>query len=296
MGWRVRSAFAALCLFWGLPYFFIKLALRDISPLAVAWSRLALGALILLPIAWHRGSLRALRRHWGAVCAFGLIEFAGPFWLIPLGERWISSSVTAILLAAVPLVMAPQSRLLGVYERLGPRRVLGLAIGFVGVVTLVGVGSISGALGWVGVGCVLAATVGLSAGPLIAQRHLGGVDPVGSLAASLAIATLVQTPFALLSLPSRLPSALTLASIAVLGVVCTALAMLLFFYLIGRVGALRASVVTYVNPGVAAIVGVALLHEDLGIAGISGLVLILTGSWLATHTPAAATARTSVSA
>ena len=126
MTWRGWGAFAALGIIWGLPYFFIRIAVQEISPFAVAWSRITLAALILLPIAWHRGALRPLRKHIGAVCAFAAVEFVVPFSAISAGERWISSSVTGILIAAVPLTIAIIARLFGVHEPLGPRRILGL--------------------------------------------------------------------------------------------------------------------------------------------------------------------------
>jgi drug/metabolite transporter (DMT)-like permease len=160
---------------------------------------------------------------------------------------------------------------------------LGLVVGFIGVATLLGVGTISGLLGWAGVGCMLIATLGYAAGPLIIQRHLGGLDSYGPLAMSLLIATIVMAVPALLSLPDQMPSAVALGSIAILGVICTALAMLLMFFLIADAGASRSSVITYINPAVAALLGTVVLHERLGLGGIAAFALILLGSWLATR-------------
>ena len=281
MNWRGWGAFAALGVIWGLPYFFIKLSVQEISPQVVAFGRVALATVILVPVAWRRGALHSMGRHKTAICAFALAEFAVPFLAIAFGERWISSSVTGILIAMVPLSIALIQRFFGVHERLGPWRVLGLALGFVGVAALLGFGAISGPLGWAGVACMLIATLGYAIGPLIIQRHLGGLDPYGPLAASLAVASAVLLLPALLALPTRLPSALALASMAILGIVCTALAMLLMFYLVAHAGASRAAVITYINPAVAALLGVLVLHERLGVAGILAFALILLGSWLA---------------
>ena len=281
MNWRGWGAFAALGVIWGLPYFFIKLSVLEISPQVVAFGRVALATVILAPVAWRRGALHSMGRHKTAICAFALAEFAVPFLAIAFGERWISSSVTGILIAMVPLSIALIQRFFGVHERLGPWRVLGLALGFVGVAALLGFGAISGPLGWAGVACMLIATLGYAIGPLIIQRHLGGLDPYGPLAASLAVASAVLLLPALLALPTRLPSALALASMAILGIVCTALAMLLMFYLVAHAGASRAAVITYINPAVAALLGVLVLHERLGVAGILAFALILLGSWLA---------------
>jgi drug/metabolite transporter (DMT)-like permease len=287
VSWRGWGAFAALGIIWGLPYFFIKLSVQELSPVVVAFGRLALGTLILLPIAWRRGALHSLQNHKAAICAFALVEFVIPFLAISFGERWISSSVTGILIAMVPLSIALIQRYFGVHERLGWWRILGLGLGFVGVAALLGFGTISGPLGWAGVACMLIATLGYAIGPLIIQRHLGGLDPYGPLAASLLVASIVLLIPAVLAFPTRMPSALVLVSMAMLGVVCTALAMLLMFYLVGHAGASRATVITYINPAVAALLGVSLLHERLGLGGILAFVLILLGSWLATRGAAA---------
>jgi drug/metabolite transporter (DMT)-like permease len=281
--WRGWTAFVALGIIWGLPYFFIKVAGQELSPVILAFSRVSLATLILLPIAWHRGALRSLGKHKAAICAFGLVEFAIPFSLISLGERWISSSVTGILIAMVPLSIALIQRFFGIRESLGAWRIAGLAIGFFGVAALLGTGSISGSLGWAGVGCMLLATIGYAVGPLIIQRHLHGLDSIGPLALSLLIASIVLFIPAVMQFPAELPSTAALASIAVLGIVCTAVAMLLMFYLVRHAGASRASVITYINPVVATLLGVVVLDEHLGIGGYIAFALILLGSWLATR-------------
>lgn len=283
MSWRVWVAFIALGIIWGVPYFFIKLAVLELSPLVVAWARITLAALILLPIAWRRGALRPLNAHKRAVCAFGIVEFAIPFVAISFGERWIDSSLTGILIAAVPLTVVLISRFFGVQEHLGVVRLLGLALGLVGVAALLGFGSVSGPLGWAGVGCMLLATLGYAIGPLIIQRNFRGLDSVGPVAASLAVASIVLLIPAALAMPGSTPSSLAVSSIVVLGVVCTALAMLLMFYLVGHAGASRATIITYINPAVATLLGVLVLNEHIGLGGYAGFALILLGSWLATR-------------
>jgi drug/metabolite transporter (DMT)-like permease len=283
VSWRAWTAFAALCVIWGVPYYFIKLALLEVSPFVVAWSRITLGALILLPVAWQRGGLRAARGHWRYIAAFAVAEFVVPFSAISYGEQYIGSSVAGILMAAVPLSIAVLSRYFGVHERLSAVRLAGLVLGLVGVAALVGFGPINGRQGWIGVGCMLMATLGYAIGPLIIQRHLSRIESTGPAAGSLAIASLVLLAPALLSWPALLPSATALTSIAVLGVLCTAAAMLLMFYLVTHAGASRASVITYINPVVATALGTAQLHERLGVSGAIAFALILLGSWLATR-------------
>jgi drug/metabolite transporter (DMT)-like permease len=283
VSWRGWFAFVALGIIWGLPYFFIKIALQEVPPVMLACSRLLLATLVLLPIAWHRGALRGLWAHKLPILMFALVEFAVPFSLISIGERWISSSVTGILIAMVPLSIALIQRFFGVQESLGGWRITGLLVGFIGVAVLLGAGSIDGQMGWVGVGCMVAATIGYAIGPLIIQRHLSGLDSIGPLTMSLLVASLVLVVPAMLELPIAAPSTLVLASIAILGVVCTAIAMLLMFYLVQHAGASRATVITYINPAVAALLGVLVLHENLGVGGVIAFVLILLGSWLATR-------------
>jgi drug/metabolite transporter (DMT)-like permease len=283
VAWRGWFAFIALGIIWGLPYFFIKIALEDVPPLLLAFSRLLLAALVLLPIAWRRGALRGLGRHKLSILMFALVEFAIPFSVISIGERWISSSVTGILIAMVPLSIALIQRLFGVKERLSSWRITGLLVGFIGVAVLVGAGSIDGQMGWVGVGCMVVATIGYAIGPLIIQRYLSNLDSIGPLSMSLLVASAILLVPALLELPIAMPSSLALASIAILGIVCTAIAMLLMFYLVRHAGASRATVITYINPAVAALLGVLVLHEQLGVGGMIAFVLILLGSWLATR-------------
>jgi drug/metabolite transporter (DMT)-like permease len=283
VSWKAWLTFWALGVIWGLPYFFIKLALVDISPAGVAWGRIALGAAVMLPLAWKRGALRSLADHKGALLGYAFAELVGPFLLIALGEAWISSSLAGILVATLPLTLILLSPAFGVRELLGPRRLVGLAIGFMGVVVLLGIGSVHGSQAWAGVGCILLATLGYATASLIVQKHLSNTDEMGAVAVCLAIASVVLFPVALWSAPKALPGALSLVSVAILGVVCTALALQLYFYLIQRAGAARAAVITYVNPAVAALLGVGILHEPFGWSGAAGLTLILVGSWMSTH-------------
>jgi|SRR5581483_3454873 len=283
MSWRVGATFAALCVIWGLPYFFIKLAVAEMHPVLVAWGRITLGAAVLLPIAWRRGSLRGLGAHKAAVCAFGVVELVIPFVMLSIGEQWISSSLTGILIATVPLLVLILSPLFGIREPLDARRLVGLVIGLAGVVILLGLDAVSGTSGWLGVACVLVATVCYACGALIIQRFLHGADELGAVAASLGVATVVLFPAALYWAPAHAPSIRALIYIAILGAVCSALALSLFFWLIAHLGAARTAVVTYINPAVAALLGVVILHESFGKGAVLGLALILLGSWLGTH-------------
>jgi drug/metabolite transporter (DMT)-like permease len=279
---RVWLAFLALCVIWGTPYFFIKHAINELSPVWVAWGRLLCASLVLVPIALWRGQLHGMFRHWRLILAFALVELVGPFYLIALGERWVSSSLAGILLAGVPLIVVIVAPLLGVHERVGLRRVIGLGTGLLGVVALLGLDTIQDPYGWVGAACILVSAVGYAVGPLIIQKHLAGVDTLGTVAASVAVGAAVLTVPAVFTAPAVFPSAIAVGSVVILGLVCTALGLMLFVYVIGRAGAARAAVVTYVNPAVSLVLGVFLLDEHFGLGPAAGLVLILLGSWLAT--------------
>ena len=283
MSWRTWIVFAALGIVWGLPYFFIKLALVEISPAGVAFSRIALGAIVLLPIAWKRGTLAQLRTHIGGVVAFAFAELVGPFFLISLGESWISSSLAGILIALVPLGVVLLSPLFGLREKLSVRRLAGLLLGFAGVVALLGIEPPVGKLQWLGVACIMVSVMGYAAGSLIVQRFLHGVDELAAVAVSLGIAAIVLAPAAIWTAPAAMPSSQGLFAVFVLGVVCTALALYFYFYLIAQAGASRASIITYINPAVATLLGVTVLGEHFGVGTGVGFAMILLGSWLGTR-------------
>lgn len=282
MSWRAWITFSILCVLWGVPYFFIKLALIDLSPAFIAWSRLALAALVLAPIAAHRGVLLPAFRRKAPIVGFAILELVIPFSLISIGEQWISSSLAGVLIATVPLTVLVIAPLFGIKEQITTRRIAGLLVGLFGVVVLLGIDSVSTTQQWIGVACMFGAVIGYAIGPLIVQRYLADVDELGALSASLIVSALVLLPAALWTAPQAMPSALSMVSVATLGLFSTALALLLYFYLINHAGAARSSVVAYVCPGIAALLGVAVLREQFGIISALGLALILVGSWLAT--------------
>lgn len=279
----VRSwlALAALGFVWGVPYLLIKIAVHGISAFDVAWCDVAFGAAVLLPIAALRGELGSQRQHWRAILALALLQFAVPDLLIAVSERWIPSSLAGTLSAAVPLLIVPLAPVLGVRETLGVRRLAGLLVGFVGVVVLLGWHVPNGRYGWAGIGCMLGAALAYAAAPLIIQRNFQGIPGIGPSAVSLTIATVVLLPAALWTLPSKPPSVSAIACLVTLGVVCTAMGLLLYFFLIQKVGAARASVVKYLNPAVAAVLGAVVLGESFPLSSLVGLLVILAGSWLA---------------
>lgn len=282
MSARAWALFATVSVIWGMPYLFIKIAVDEMSPSVVAWSRLALAAAVLLPVAWKLGALRGLGERWRILTLFAAVEMAIPWPLISFGEVHITSSLAAILIAAVPLFVALIALRFDHSERPTPTRLVGMLIGLAGVAALVGIDIGGRTDELLGALAVLLAAFCYAIGPMIVKRRLSDVDPLGPVAASLAIATLLVTPFAAADIPDSVPSGEAVASIAVLGLVCSALAFLFFFRLIAEVGAGRATVITYVNPVVALALGVAILDESVTTGVVVGLLLILAGSWLST--------------
>ena len=281
---RAWLLFAAVSVVWGVPYFFIKVAVDDgVPPALVAWSRVALGAAVLLPLAWRRGALRGLGGRWGAIAAYTLCEVAVPFLLIAAGEQYVSSSLAAILIASMPLMVALLSVRFSPEDKPTGLRLAGLVIGFGGVVTLLGVDVAGRPEELLGAVLVLVATLGYATAPMIINRRLADLDPFGPIAASLGLATVALAPVALAGLPREVPPADAIGALAVLGVVCTALGLVLFFRLVIEAGPSRAAVITYVNPLVAVVLGVLVLDERLGAMSVVGLLAILGGSWLATR-------------
>ena len=278
---RGALLFAAMCVIWGVPYLMIRVAVRELAPVTLVFGRTAIAALLLAPVAAYRGELRPLLRRWAPLLAYTAVEVAIPWVLLARAETKLTSSLTGLLIAAVPLVGALIVTLTGERERLGGRSWLGLLIGIGGVAAIVGldIGQVN-ALALVEVAFV---AVGYAIGPIIFSRSLGDLPALGVVAASLAISAIVYAPFAATHWPASTPSAHVLESVVGLAVVCTALAFLLFFALIAEVGPVRATVITYVNPAVAAVVGVAVLSEHITAGMVIGFALVLAGSVLATR-------------
>jgi drug/metabolite transporter (DMT)-like permease len=283
MSRRAWLAFAATSLIWGIPYLFIRIAVRGgVTPFVLAWGRVTLAAVVLLALAWRAGTLSTLRGRWRWMAAYAVAEVTIPFPLIAAGEEHVASSLAAIIIAAVPLIGALLALRFDHSERPTPLRALGLVIGFGGVIALVGIDVAGRAGELLGTGAILLAAVGYSIGPMIIKHRLAGLDPRAMIGASLAVASVLLAPAAALDLPRAVPSAGAILSVVVLGFVCTALAFVIFTVLIHEAGTSRATVITYVNPVVAVALGVALLGEQPGAGAVAGLLLILAGSWLST--------------
>jgi drug/metabolite transporter (DMT)-like permease len=276
-------AFAAVSVIWGIPYLFIRIAVRHgFSPLALAWGRITLGAIVLLALAWQAGTLKSLRGRWRWLAAYAVAEVTIPFPSIAFGETRISSSLAAIIVAAVPLIGALLALRFDHAEKPTRVRFIGLLIGFAGVIVLVGVDVAGSASALLGTGAVLLGALGYAIGPMLIKHRMEGIDARAMMGASLAISAVILTPAAIIDAPSRTPTAGAIASVVVLGLVCTAAGLVILAVLVREAGTSRAMVITYINPVIAVALGVALLNERPGAGAVAGLLLILAGSYLST--------------
>jgi len=274
---------ATVALIWGASFMFIKIADRELAPATLIVGRLGSAALTLAVVAaiWHgpRRTLVELRDSWRWLVVVALVNTAIPFWLLAWGETRIDSGLASIIQGAVPIFNALIAFAFFREVRVTGLRLVGLAVGFVGVALLVGAqpeGKALGALAVVGM------ALGYATGGHLAARHLQATPPLVVTLASTGIACLVWLPAAVAEAPAHVPSGETITAVLALGVPGTAFAYLLFYALILRAGASYASLVTYLIPPIALAYGAVFLGETFGAAAFAALALILDGVALAT--------------
>jgi len=275
-GWAL---FSALCVIWGIPYLFIKVAVAEMSPQVLVLLRTGAAVLVLLPFALRQPGVRDLLPKWPWIVAYTIAEIALPWLMLARAEQHISSSLAGLLIATMPLLSIVLYRFTGAREPIASRRLLGLLVGFAGVAALVGldIGTIEpSALGQMGL-----VVLGYTLGPLIISQRLSDLSSLWVIVMSLALTAAAYAPFAAAGMPSTL-SVEAIVAIVVLAVACTAIAFLIFFALIAEVGPARTTVMTYVNPAVAILAGVLVLDEPLTAGMAVGFPLVLVGSILGT--------------
>jgi drug/metabolite transporter (DMT)-like permease len=277
--------FLALSVIWGLPYLMIRVAVQHgVDPGTLVFLRTAPAAVILLPLAWRAGALPAVLARWRWLVVYAFVHFGVPWLLMSNAEQHLSSSVTGMLVATVPLVAAVVALRTHPEERFGPARIAGLALGLLGVGLLVGFDV--GGSNWVWIAAMGVVIIGYAIGPVIISLRLDGLQGVGVVACAVTVVALAYTPYGVTHLPGHV-SLEVFGAIAVLALVCTAGAFLVMFELIGEVGPSRMVVVTYLNTAVAVVLGVAVLGESLTSGILLGFPLIIAGSVLATRRPPA---------
>jgi drug/metabolite transporter (DMT)-like permease len=277
--------FIAAGIAWGLPYLFIRVAVEHFSTPTIIFARTLIGAAVLLPLAIKQGAIKPALKAWPWVVAFALIEMAGPWWLITEAERSISSGLAGLLVATVPffaLILA----LIWLKDRsvLHPKTLIGLAIGFVGIILLVGIDTFAGHIELLPVLMMIAASIGYAIAPMMVSQKAGDVPTIGVISLSMALVAVLYAPASFATLPAEIaanPPIEGWIALLVLGAVCSALAFVIFFALIKQIGSARSTLITYVNTAVAIALGIIFLGEPLT-AGIAvGFPLVLLGSWWA---------------
>jgi len=282
---RDYTLFGSLCIIWGIPYLFIKFALADFSPTTVVMLRTSIAALIMIPIAFARGELRQALKVFPWVLAFALIEMAGPWLLLNDAETRASSGLSGLMIATTPLMGTVIGALLGDRSAWHSTRLIGLGIGFAGVISLVWLNVNDGHADLLSIIELTLVSLGYAAAPAMAARKLTHVSTFGVIALSVAVVAVIYLIPGIYTWPSYSPSAKAVSSVIVLGVICTALAFFLFFTLLERMGAVRITLITYINPAVAVTLGIIFLSEPITIGTIIGFPLVLIGSWFATKRP-----------
>ena len=285
-----RRAWALLLILgsiWGASYLFIKIGLRDLSPAMVAWARVALAALVLVPLARGFGAraekqgIPDWRSRLPMLALVSATQVAGPFVLIAVGEQEISSSLAGILISSAPLFTAVLAIRFDPEERSTGFRLVGIGLGFVGVSLLLGVDLGDSGSQLLGGAAVLLAGLGYAVSALLAKREFSDSEPISVAAGVMLVSTVLLAPFGLLSAPGSVPGLGPVAAIATLGIVGTGIAFAFFYSLIRSIGPARTYVVTYIAPGFAVIYGTIFLDETITAATVAGLGLIVGGSWLA---------------
>lgn len=272
---------------WGIPYFFIRVAVEDFSTPTIVFARVAIGALVLIPFAIHQKALLPALKAWPWVLAFAFIEMVGPWYLITEAEQSISSGLAGLLIATVPFFAVLIAYFfMGDRTVFHPKTVLGLVIGFVGVFLLVGIDSFAGHVDPLQVGLVVIAAIGYAVAPALASVKLGTVPTSGVIALSMLIVAAVYVWPMSLNLPAEIaakPAAESWIALVVLGLVCSAIAFVIFFKLILEIGSARATLITYLNTAVALVLGILFLNEPLTTGIAIGFPLVLAGSWFASR-------------
>jgi len=278
--------FLAAGVAWGVPYFFIAVALDGFHTVSIVWLRVAIGSAFLLPLAISRGVLKPALKAWPWVIAFAVLEMVGPWYFITEAERSISSSLVGLLITAVPFIAAFVVGLRGDRSAWHPKTVLGLFIGLAGVVALVGIDVFSGVVALVPVLMVLAAAVGYAVAPIIANEKMADVPTLGVVTLSMIVVVIIYGIPAAFTLPADIaasPTGTQWASVVFLGVICSALAFIFFFALIKEIGPARATLITYLNLLVAMLLGVIFLNEPITSGIVVGMPLVVIGSYLASQ-------------
>jgi drug/metabolite transporter (DMT)-like permease len=271
-------------LFWGLPYFFIVWALESFSTQTIVFARTAIGAAILIPYAFKVGGIKPALKAWPYVALFAVLEMVIPWWLITEAGKHIPSGLSGLLVSTVPFfAVAIMALVLKERTALSPVPLSGMIIGFIGVIALIGIDSLLGHVQPLWVGAVVLAALGYAIAPIMANIKMTHVPTSGVIGLSMGLVAVLYSPAALSALPAELakgPTTHAWTALLVLGLVCSALAFVIFFELLKEVGPVKASLITYVNTAVALLLGILFLGEPVTPGLLLGIPLVTIGLYL----------------
>jgi len=280
VGW---GRFALLGFLWGTPYLFLKVAVEEIPTATIVFFRVFVGAIVLIPIALRAKNLVVARKYWPFVFLYAITELIGPWYLITHAEQKLTSGLTGLLVATVPIWSAVLASIFGDHTVWHKTRLFGLVVGFIGVVAVVGIESLSGRQDIVSILMVLLAAIGYAYAINMINRRIPEVPGIAINTWAMIITMIVYLPFVFLNMPTEVPSLEAMGSVLALGVFCTAIAFIIFFKLVAEVGPPRASFITYLNTAVAVLLGVIILGEPITLGIAIGLPLVLIGSYFASR-------------
>ena len=265
---------------WGIPYLLMKVAVEEIPPSAIVAGRTLIGAAILIPVALYRKTFKGAVLGFKFVAFYALLEMIGPWILISTAQKKIDSGLAGLLISTVPIFAAIITSMRGDHTVWQFKRMFGIVVGFIGLIAVVGLESFSGNSHPASIAMMILAAMGYSYAIIMVTTNLPLVDGIAINGLAMAITSIFWAPLAIAQWPSQVTLKPALSLIA-LGVLCTALAFLVFFKLLVEIGPARGSLVTYLNTSVAVVLGVIVLNEPITIGLIIGLPLVLIGSYLA---------------
>ena len=271
---------------WGIPYLFIKVAVDPqdgFSPAIVVFGRVFIGALVLIPIAIYDKSFFSALKNWRYIAVYALFEMVGPWILIGTAEQKISSGLAGLLVSSVPIFSTLIASRYGDKSVWQPKRLFGIAIGFLGVFLLVGIESITGSSDPLSILMVIAASIGYAFAVIYITRKMPDGSGIAINGIAMAMTAVFYSPALFLLWPDHSVSSQAIYSLVALGVFSTGIAFAVFFTVMAEIGPTRASLVTYMNTAFAVVLGVIILNEPLTVGIIVGLPLVLVGSYLASR-------------
>lgn len=281
-GWAL---FALVGLLWGVPYLFMKVAVEELATPVIVFSRLLIGAVVLVPLALYERTLRPALKYWKYIALYAIAEMVIPWSLITNAQKDLSSGVVALLVATVPIWATLFAHHTGDSTAAHRTRIFGIALGLIGIIFLVGFETLNDVGNIRALIQVLIASVSYAYAVNMITRKAPDTSGIAINGLALALSTLIFAPFAFTHLPSETPSSHAVLATIGLGVICTAFAFWVFFIVLKEIGAARASLVVYPNTAVAVVLGIFLLDEKLTLAIAIGLPMVLLGSYFASRKP-----------